>query len=395
MGRPCVQMSWPGEPNSMASARRLNFVTLWLLDVHGAGRSLTGGLERWCRDIADLAARKGYAVTVYQKAVREFELRMPNGVSVRGLPCSQGLLGNWTVGRWLARNADPAEPFVFVAQEMAVSNRARRAVAVNHGIWWNADKPAWKRWVIKRLQRRLLRRLRGIICVDSNYINWCHAEIPGRINWESKLHYIPNYADLALFPAQPPREGAGGAIEILFPRRIPGSDIRRHARGIGLMLAAFGKLHERGRDVRLIVAGRGELQPKVEAWAAERGLSDRLEIVEAALDDMSALYARADVVVVPSLAHEGTSLAAVEGIVSGRPTVTTAIGGLPNVVVPGLTGHICDLDPTSLADAIEAAARDRLLGNEALLAACRTALGKDRWETAVWRCLRTWLDLPE
>jgi glycosyltransferase involved in cell wall biosynthesis len=379
----------------MANRKHLNLVTLWLLDTRGEGRMLTGGLERWCRDLADLAIRKGYDVTVFQKAERNFEHRLPNGVLVHGLACSLHLDGNWTVGRWLLKNTDLNDPFVFVSQEMATCDNFKRAAAVNHGIWWNADKPWWKRILIKQLQRRLLRRLKGIICVDTNYVNWCHAEIPDRPAWESKLHYIPNYADLNLFPVQKVRQTAGGQMVLLFPRRIPGDNLERHARGIGLMLASFEILHRRGRDVHLLVAGRGELQPKVENWAKVRGLSDRIELVEASLDDMPSLYRRADVVVVPSIAHEGTSLAAIEGLVSGKPMVTTAIGGLPNIVLPGLTGHIADLDPKSLADKIEAAYQEHLLDRPQLLAACRTALGKDRWEKEVWNCLQSCLELPD
>jgi len=52
---------------------------------------------------------------------------------------------------------------------------------------------------------------------------------------------------------------------------------------------------------------------------------------------MPEVYARADVVVVPSTAHEGTSLSAIEAIASGKPTIVTHIGGLGNIVIDNLT----------------------------------------------------------
>jgi glycosyltransferase involved in cell wall biosynthesis len=87
---------------------------------------------------------------------------------------------------------------------------------------------------------------------------------------------------------------------------------------------------------------------------------------------------------VPSIEHEGTSLSAIEGIVAGLPTVVSHIGGLCNIVIPGLNGLVADLAPDSLADAILQAARSRPLDEPALLAACRRALGKERWERDVW-----------
>ena len=70
---------------------------------------------------------------------------------------------------------------------------------------------------------------------------------------------------------------------------------------------------------------------------------------------MPMLYQSCDVVVIPSTGHEGTSLSAIEGIVSGKPTVVTHIGGLPNIAIDGLNAYVCDLSPTSLAGAIRKA----------------------------------------
>ena len=103
---------------------------------------------------------------------------------------------------------------------------------------------------------------------------------------------------------------------------------------------------------------------------------------------------KADVVVIPTVAQEGTSLSAIEGIVSGKPTVVTHIGGLGNIVINGLNGHICDLSPESLADAIQQAAETRLLDSSPeVFARCRESLGKLRWERQVWRFLEQYLEL--
>jgi glycosyltransferase involved in cell wall biosynthesis len=107
---------------------------------------------------------------------------------------------------------------------------------------------------------------------------------------------------------------------------------------------------------------------------------------------MPAVYRRADVVVVPSVSHEGTSLAAIEALMSARPLVTTHIGGLPNVVIPGLNGFMCDLTVESLANAIIGAMNSGP-ANEELIHATRVAFSKARWDEQILTFLASRLEL--
>lgn len=371
--------------------KQLNIATVVMFDYRGTDFSI-GGLQRWCRDLALLAGEKGYEVTVYQKAARSFEQTITDGFKVRGLACKQSFRGNWQFSRTLLKHVEPRDPVVFVSQELALSNLFQRAVAVNHGIWWDGDHPAWRKWCNKRLQYHLLARMRGIICVDTNYINWCHAELPRRQSWQSKLSYIPNYADLDVFKPTDSPSSSDGHPRLLFPRRI--SD---KGRGADFFLSAWEVLEKRGFKACAMFVG-SSADPKEQAnslrsWAVARGMEDRLKVFDARMDDMASVYAQADVVVIPTVAHEGTSLSAIEGIVSGKPTVVTHIGGLGNIVIDGLNGHISDLSPESLADAIQQAARSRLLEIPEILARCRESLGKPRWERQVWSFLQRHLNL--
>lgn len=71
------------------------------------------------------------------------------------------------------------------------------------------------------------------------------------------------------------------------------------------------------------------------------------------------LLARARCLVVPSLAEETSSLVAMEAAAAGTPVVALRRGALPEVVVGGRTGWLCD-DPAGLADGIcRAGAIDR------------------------------------
>jgi len=372
--------------------KRLNIATLIMLNPEGE-RFSRGGLERWSRDVALLARDKGYEITAYQKATRPFQKEIAEGVCVKGVVCPASFKGNWKFSRLLARYIDPEDPIIFVSQELALSNSYQRAVAVNHGIWWDGDRPAWKRWLNKRLQYRLINRLRGIICVDTNYINWCHAELPNRKLWEEKLYYVPNYGDLDVFKPGKQRSSREDGLTILFPRRVTDKTLERGGRGGGLFCRALEILAKRGYKARALFVGPGSQQNAIRNWAAARGMENEVEVFDVALDEMPSVYAKADVVVVPSIEHEGTSLSAVEALVSGKPTVVSHIGGLGNLVIDGFNGHICNLTAESLADAIQRAAAERLLDDPRILSRCRESLGKPRWERQVWKVLEDLLEL--
>lgn len=375
-------------------AKNFNIVVLWLYDPV-ADKLPTGGMERWCRDAARLVRDHGFQVRIWQKSVKPFIKVMEEDITIHGVPASLRFGGNRTLAKNLQRHNLREEPFLFVSQEILGFGDFPRAVAVNHGIWWNGDNPWWKRFLNKRLQRKLILQAKATICVDTNYINWCHAELPGRTVWQSRLFYVPNYADGNLFkPSEEKRAIRSQSPVILFPRRVSGRNLSTQGRGVGLLIQAVEILEAQGVHPRLIFAGRGELQSEIAAWAKRRDMGDRVEVTEVTLDQMPELYERADVVVVPSLEHEGTSLSAVEALCSGKPLVVSHIGGLCNIVVDRLNGYVCDLTPESLARAIrEAVNCSPLYSSPELLENCRKALGKDRWERQVWSILQSALKL--
>jgi glycosyltransferase involved in cell wall biosynthesis len=69
-------------------------------------------------------------------------------------------------------------------------------------------------------------------------------------------------------------------------------------------------------------------------------------------------YRAADVFVHPTL-YEGSSIVTLEAMAHGLPVVATRAGGLPDKVVPGLTGWLVDPgDPAGLSRAISEALQD-------------------------------------
>jgi glycosyltransferase involved in cell wall biosynthesis len=121
-------------------------------------------------------------------------------------------------------------------------------------------------------------------------------------------------------------------------------------------------------------------------FAARHGFGDRVKCTEYELDEMPRAYRAADIVVVPSASHEGTAFAAVEGMCFGKSTVVTHIGGLPNLVIDGLNGVLCDLNPMSLCNALVRAS-EYVLDDQWRKRVAQTSVecfGMARWERAVW-----------
>jgi glycosyltransferase involved in cell wall biosynthesis len=102
-------------------------------------------------------------------------------------------------------------------------------------------------------------------------------------------------------------------------------------------------------DVRFVVAGDGTERPRLERLAAEL-LGDRARFL-GWVDDLPALYAAMDVVVLTSR-NEGTPVALIEAHAANRPVVATRVGGVPDVVEDGRTGLLA---PPGDAAAVAAA----------------------------------------
>ena len=126
-------------------------------------------------------------------------------------------------------------------------------------------------------------------------------------------------------------------------------------KGILRLIEAHRLLRERGSKVELLIAGTPDpanpasvSAQEVAGWSREPGMI-RLGHV----DDISALWARAHIAVLPSR-REGLPKSLLEAAACGRPMIATDVPGCREIVIPGETGLLIPYDdPPSLARAIE------------------------------------------
>src|SRR5580700_5801869 len=77
---------------------------------------------------------------------------------------------------------------------------------------------------------------------------------------------------------------------------------------------------------------------------------------------MPTLYASLDMVVLPSY-QEAMPMCLLEALAAARPVVATTVGAIPKVIIPGVTGLLCEPgDSHSLSMAILRLLRDPELG---------------------------------
>ncbi len=129
------------------------------------------------------------------------------------------------------------------------------------------------------------------------------------------------------------------------------------AKGLTYLLQAFAAIthssfptgvQAKKQDLRLVIAGNGDLEASLKQEAQDLGIGDRV-IFTGYLDDLPNLMHLFDIFVLPSL-QEACSLACAEAMSQAKPVVGTCVGGIAEQVSDRQTGFIVmPRDPESLA----------------------------------------------
>src|SRR5207248_6608376 len=129
-------------------------------------------------------------------------------------------------------------------------------------------------------------------------------------------------------------------------RLVPG-------KGHDVLLDAVELICDRAPNLRVIVAGEGDLRAALEARAA--ALPDGMVTFLGFVQDVPAFMSACDIVVFPTSPEfgEGFGLVALEAMATGGPVIATNFGPIPEVVEDGVTGILVDPDSAkSLAGAL-------------------------------------------
>jgi glycogen(starch) synthase len=168
-----------------------------------------------------------------------------------------------------------------------------------------------------------------------------------------RVAIVPNGIDVERVdrltgPVAPP--GDGPPVIVSLARIEPN-------KGLDVLAAALGRVREElPAGWRWLHIGDGAARPQVEEAIARAGIGAHTELLGRVPDaELHRTLAGATLFVHPTR-YEGSPLVMLEAMAHRLPIVASAVGGIPDKVIPGETGWLVPPDdPTALGEAIVAA----------------------------------------
>lgn len=238
--------------------------------------------------------------------------------------------------------------------------RPARIVHTYHGHVLEGYFSSWTTRMFIALERALARGTDVLIAISPRI----RDELVGRfrIGRAEQFQIVPLGLDLARLAAidandraaaRRTLELADNALVVTTVGRL--TAVKNHR----LLLEAAEIVARRVTRAMFVIAGDGELRPDLEGQAAALGIANRVRFL-GWRGDLPVIYAASDIVAISSH-NEGTPVALIEAMAAAVPGVSTAVGGVPDLVRDGVTGVLA---PAGRADAL-AAAMERLLTDDA------------------------------
>jgi glycosyltransferase involved in cell wall biosynthesis len=172
-----------------------------------------------------------------------------------------------------------------------------------------------------------------------------------------KIAVVPLGLDLSAYLSTPRHQGAfrhqfdlpANALLVgIVGRLVP---IKNHA----LFLQAAQRVRQSRPDTHFVIIGDGELRESLVAQAEALGLAGAVTFT-GFLRDLRPVYSDLDLLVISS-DNEGTPVSIIEALAAGVPVVSTAVGGVPDLLDGG---HFGALVPPGNADTLAQAMLARL-----------------------------------
>jgi sugar transferase (PEP-CTERM/EpsH1 system associated) len=137
-------------------------------------------------------------------------------------------------------------------------------------------------------------------------------------------------------------------------------DVKHQAGLVDAFIALRALLPDQHARLRLAIIGDGPLRPRLEQQVAAAGLGDVVWLA-GARSDIADLMRGFSLFALSSIA-EGTPVTLLEAMATGLPVVSTAVGGIPELIQDGVSGTLVPAgDPAAMAAALARYAGDAAL----------------------------------
>ncbi len=152
-------------------------------------------------------------------------------------------------------------------------------------------------------------------------------------------------------------------------------------KALDVLIGAFATFHRTHPAVELWLVGDGPYRDELEALVRQLNLTDAVRFL--GLQGRSAvcrLLAECSLFVLPSRV-EPFGIAIIEALASGKPVVSTKVGGIPEIIENGSNGLLVEPDdPQALCEAMRTVWDDPALARELAAAGQATVKQRFQWE---------------
>ena len=236
---------------------------------------------------------------------------------------------------------------------LSVANRHVKVVVTEHNRWDRYTPPT--RWV----NRATFGLNDAALAVSAD----CRSTMPARIQARVRVLEHGIDADVvlkSLDQRQRVREHLGISADAIVVGTVANL---REQKNYPLMLATAKRALAEHPDVVFLAVGQGPLESSLNLLHVELGLGDRFRFL-GFRSDASDVMAALDVFMLSSH-HEGLPVALMEAMTLGLPIVSTAVGGIPEMVTDTDEAHLVRPgDPFKLAVGLLKALDDHCAGRD-------------------------------
>ncbi len=170
---------------------------------------------------------------------------------------------------------------------------------------------------------------------------------------EDKIVSVPTGVDLSTFYPMPANNALRTELGISEGQKAVGTIAAlRSWKGHDYLLEAVKLLIDKGRDIKLVIAGDGPRYNHLVEKAASLGIKDRVLFL-GYRNDIPDILSLLDVVVLPSYANEGVPQSILQAMAMEKPVVACDAGSISQVIHNKRTGILVKpRNPLALAEGI-------------------------------------------
>lgn len=335
---------------------------LRVLEVNKAYFPHTGGIETLVRQYSEelgeisgvsvrtLVCRDDRGGTIREKVGNVKVIRSGSLGTYFSCPLSLSFI---RLFRKLSKKADAVHinvPFPLADAALLLSGYKGKVV-----VSWHSDIVKQKKLMLfyKPFMNYLLKRADVILTATKGHVDGSDY-LP---KYREKCRILPygltsdEYLNIKREPFLTEKLNSKNSVKVFFTGRLV------YYKGVDVLLSAFGENPEKLKNCELFIAGTGELEESLKAYAEKCGLGERVHFLGFLPDEqLKQAYADCDIFVLPSVVKsEAFGIVQLEAMIYGKPVINTDLpSGVPYVSLHGKTGlTVPPSDSESLADAVK------------------------------------------